>query len=84
MPAPAELRLDRGDVAFLDKSGVALALSTERDTLLRVNYPDQVSWMTVADRFRPWIIGSLWVLATIGFLFGLQRVLRRRPMKAGD
>jgi hypothetical protein len=43
-----------------------------------------VSWLTVADRFRPWIIGSLWVLGTIGFLFGLQRVLRRRPMKAGE
>jgi hypothetical protein len=84
LPTPAELRLDRGDVAFLDKTGVALALSTERDTLLRVSYPDQVSWMSVADRFRPWIIGSLWVLGTIGFLFGLQRVLRRRSVKVVD
>ena len=52
------------------RAGVALALSTERDTLVRVTYPDQVSWLTVADRFRTWIIGSLWVLGTIGFLFG--------------
>jgi hypothetical protein len=84
LPAPAEVRLDRGDVAFIDTTGVALALSTERDTLLRVSYPEQVSWVTVAGRFRTWIIGSLWVLASIGFLFGLQRVLRRRPLKAGD
>jgi hypothetical protein len=79
LPAPAEVRLDRGDVAFIDGSGVALALSTERDVLVRVTYPDQVSWLTIADRFRPWIIGSLWLLATVAFLFGLQRMLRRRP-----
>ena len=79
LPAPPALRLDRGDVAFIDKSGVALAMSTERDTLIRVTYPDQVSWLTIADRFRPWIIGGLWALATIGFLFVLQRMLRRRP-----
>jgi hypothetical protein len=68
----------------VDATGVALALSTERDTLVRVTYPDQVSWITVADRFRPWIIGSLWVLATVGFLFALQRMLRRRTARAGD
>jgi hypothetical protein len=84
LPTPAEVRLDRGDVAFLDKTGVALALSTERDTLLRVSYPEQVSWVTIADRFRTWIVGSLWALASIGFLFGLQRMLRRRRVKAGD
>jgi cellulose synthase operon protein B len=75
---PAELRLERGDVAFVDKTGVALAMSTERDTLVRIAYPDQVSWFTVADRFRSWIIGGLWLLATVVFLLALQRVLRRR------
>ena len=60
LPAPTELRLDRGDVAFVDQSGVALAMSSERDTLVRIAYPDQVSWLTVAERFRPWIIGALW------------------------
>ena len=84
LPAPAELRLDRGDVAFVDQSGVALAMSTERDTLVRVAYPDQVSWLTVAERFRPWIIGAIWALVTIAFLFGLQRVLRRRGTAAND
>jgi hypothetical protein len=84
LPAPPELKLDRGDVAFLDQRGVALSLSTERNTLVRVTYPDQVSWLSVADRFRPWIIGSLWLIATIGFLFVLQRIMRRRPAGAGD
>lgn len=78
LPAPVELKLDRGDVAFLDSAGVALALSTLRDQLVRVTYPEQVSWLTVADRFRPWLIGSLWALATVGFLFALQKMLRRR------
>ena len=40
-------------------------MSTERDTLVRISYPDQVSWLTVAERFRAWIIGGLWLLATV-------------------
>jgi hypothetical protein len=83
LPAPAELRLDRGNVAFVDKAGVALAMSTERDALVRIAYPDQVSWFTVADRFRSWIVGALWLLVTIGFLFVLQRFFRRRVASGG-
>jgi hypothetical protein len=74
----SDLRLDHGDVAFLDRTGVALAMSTERDTLVKIAYPEQVSWLTIADRFRPWIIGGLWLMGTVMFLLGLQRVLRRR------
>jgi hypothetical protein len=84
LPSPAELKLDRGDIAFVDQSGVALAMSSERDTLVRVAYPDQVSWLTVAERFHPWIIGAIWALVTVGFLFGLQRILRRRGANAGE
>jgi hypothetical protein len=29
-------------------------------------------------------MGALWALVTIGFLFGLQRVLRRRGAAAND
>ena len=79
LPAPAMLDLGRGDVDFIDRTGVALAMSTERDTLIHVSYPDQMSWMTVAERFRSWIIGTLWLFATIAFLFALQRIRRRRP-----
>jgi hypothetical protein len=82
LPGPSELRLDRGDIAFVDQSGVALAMSSERDTLVRIAYPDQVSWFTVAERFRPWIMGTLWALLTVAFLFGLQRMLRRRGAQA--
>jgi hypothetical protein len=84
LPHPSELRLDHGDVAFIDRNGVALAMSTERDTLIRISYPDQVSWLTVAERFRSWIIGGLWLLATVTFLFVLQRMFRRRPRAASE
>jgi hypothetical protein len=84
VPAPADLRLDRGDVAFLDATGVALAMSTERDTVVRIFYPDQVSWLTVAERFRPWIFGGMWLFATAAVLLVLQRMLRRRPANAAD
>jgi uncharacterized membrane protein len=59
-------------------------MSTERDTLIRVSYPDQVSWLTLADRFHAWIVGTFWILITIAFLFVLQRMLRRRTAKAHD
>ncbi len=77
-PAPGDLRLDRGDVAFIDQSGIALALSNDRDASVRVTYPDQLSWLTIAERFRPWIIGALWLFATVMFMLLLQRMLRRR------
>jgi cellulose synthase operon protein B len=84
VPAPTKLHLDRGNVAFIDGNGVALAMSTERDTVVRISYPEQTSWLTVAERFRSWIIGALWLLATVALLFALQRVLRRRPARGGE
>jgi hypothetical protein len=83
-PSPRALHLDHGDVAFVDSHGVALAMSTERDNVVRISYPDQVSWLSVADRFRTWIIAGLWLLATAGLLLVLQRVFRRRPANTGD
>jgi len=84
LPVSASVNLDRGDVAFLDKAGVALALSTERDTLLRVSYADQRSWLTNLDRFRAWIVGCVWALITVALLFVLQRIYRRRGVAAGE
>jgi cellulose synthase operon protein B len=83
-PSPSELHLDHGDVAFIDGGGVALAMSTERDTVVRISYPDQVSWLTVAERFRSWIIGGLWLFATAALLFILQRLFRRRPARSNE
>jgi hypothetical protein len=81
MPTPKDIHLDHGDVAFVDGNGVALAMSTERDTLVRISYPDQVSWLSVAGRFRPWIIAGLWLFATAALLLILQRMFRRRPVR---
>jgi hypothetical protein len=84
LPISPAVYLDRGDVAFLDKTGVALALSTERDTLLRISYPEQGSWLTFFERFRSWIVGGAWVVITIVVLFALQKMYRRRPVVASD
>ncbi|MBV9954327.1 MAG: hypothetical protein JOZ70_03660 [Pseudolabrys sp.] len=84
LPTPAVMRLDRGDVAFVDHGGLALAMSTARDTLVRISYPDQIGWTAIAERFRVWIVGSLWLFATVAFLFALQRMRRRRPKAAGE
>jgi len=84
LPDPPELRLQRGDVAFLDNTGVTMAMSTERDTVVRIAYPDSVSWLTVAERFRSWIIGGLWLLATLVVLLALQTIFRRRADAANE
>lgn len=82
--APA-FNLDRGDVAFLDRNGVALALSTYRDTLLRVAYLDQTSWTAGLDRGWPWIVGTTWVIVTLALLVLAQRTYRRRASgRAGE
>ena len=59
-------------------------MSTERDTVVQISYPDQVSWLTIAERFRSWIIGGLWLAATAALLFFLQRMFRRRPAGTGE
>jgi hypothetical protein len=84
IPEPSELHLNHGDVAFIDGHGVALALSSERDSVVRISYPDQVSWLTIAERFRFWIIAGLWLLATAGLLLTLQRIFRRRAAGASE
>jgi hypothetical protein len=84
VPSPPDLHLDHGNVAFVDDKGVALAMSTEHDTLVKISYPDQVSWLTVAERFRSWIIGGLWFLVTVGLLLTLQRFFRKRPANPAD
>ena len=83
-PSPPEFHLDHGDVAFVDDKGVALAMSTEHDNLVKISYPDQVSWLTVAERFRSWIIGALWLLVTAALLLTLQRFFRKRPVNPAD
>ncbi len=83
-PTPKDIHLDHGDAAFIDGNGVALAMSTERDTVVQVSYPDQVSWLAVAGRFRSWIVAGLWLLATAALLLILQRMFRRRPANTSD
>jgi len=59
-------------------------MSTERDTLVRVSYPEQVSWLTVAERLRFWIVAGLWLFATMIVLLALQRMFRRKPAGANE
>jgi hypothetical protein len=84
LPSSPAVNLDHGDVAFLDKSGVALALSTERDALLRVSYADQGSWLTRLDRYRSTIVACIWALITFALVFALQKIYRRRNAAADE
>lgn len=72
------LRLDRGNVAFIDSDGIVLAFSTLRDQLVQVTYPDRISWLGLAQQYRPWIVGAFWLAVTLGFIALIRRMARRR------
>lgn len=78
VPAPQAIGLDRGNVAFIGKGGVTLALSTERDKLIEVTYPEVTSWQTLARRYGTWFVIGGWLLLTVVVLIALQRIYRRR------
>lgn len=83
---PATLALDRGNVAFADGRGILLAWATGRDRLVEVNYLDHQSLWASVDRYRPWLVGAVWlgVTATAGAGFSLSRARRRRRAAERD
>jgi hypothetical protein len=71
-------RLDRGDVAVIDRAGIALAFSTEQEQTVTIAYQDIRSWADIAAEYRPWLIGALWILLSAFFVKALSRMYRRR------
>ncbi|WP_175781824.1 hypothetical protein [Burkholderia anthina] len=78
VPAPHTIALDRGNVAFIGTAGVTLSLSTERDKLIEVTYPDATSWQDLARRYSTWLLLAVWLAITIAVLVALQRIYSRR------
>ena len=78
---PARLQFDRGNVAIIDKTGVAFAASTERDQLAQIAYPEQKSVADIANIYRPWIVGGLWLATSLLLVVALQGVARRKRRK---
>ena len=82
MPTPrpdtTPIRLDRGNVAVIDKAGIALAFSTDRKEAASVSYLDIRSWKDVADEYRPWIVAGVWLLVAIVFVGALARSRRKK------
>ncbi|MHA7874389.1 cellulose biosynthesis cyclic di-GMP-binding regulatory protein BcsB [Roseivivax sp.] len=79
-PSPSQaqpLLLDRGDLAFLDGEGLALAASTARNDLVEVRYPDRMDLWQVAAKYRPWIVGALWLALTLVIIRVLSGIYRR-------
>jgi cellulose synthase operon protein B len=78
IPAPQTIALDRGNVAFIGPAGVTLALSTERDRLIEVAYPDAPSWQVLVRRYGTWLLLAAWLVITVAMLVALQRMYSRR------
>lgn len=78
IPLPQAIALDRGNVAFIGPAGVTMALSTEREKLVEVTYPDAPSWPELAARYRVWLLLTVWLAVTIVVLVALQRMYARR------
>ena len=68
----------RIDVAIIDAAGVAFAFSNERDRLVEVVYPEQSTMAEIANAYRPWIVGALWLASSLLIVVGLLRFHRPR------
>lgn len=79
------LVLDRGDLALLDDSGVVVVTSTMRSDVLSIVYPERTSITQILAKYRPWLMGGLWLLLTLMMLSVFQRLYRsRRDAAAPD
>lgn len=70
--------LDRGDLALIGEEGIIVATSTDRSPLVDVVYPDRTSLAQILAKYRPWIVGGVWILITLIVLIVFQRIYRGR------
>lgn len=61
-----------------------LATSTDRAPLIEVSYPDRQSIAQLLAKYRPWIVGGLWIVLTLIVLGIFQRVYRARRAPSGS
>jgi len=73
--------LDRGDLALIGQEGVILSTATDSSPLVDVVYPDRTSFAQMLAKYRPWIVGGIWVLITLFVLIAFQRIYRARRDK---
>lgn len=73
-------RLDRGDIALLDRQGVALAWSTaEAAPLVRVAYPEARQEVSAILAWRPYVVALLWVAGMGLVVYAFARPRREWP-----
>lgn len=68
--------LDRGNVAFLDRDGVALWLDTNESRGLTVTNASGGAFAGLFERYRVWVIVIGWVVLTVAFVFSVTRMRR--------
>ena len=78
------LVLDRGDLALVGEQGVQLVTSMDREPLIQVTYPERQSLAQLFAKYRPWVVGALWLLLTIAVLGFFQRIYSRSKSSSGS
>jgi len=76
IPVPEKLKLDRGNVALFNANGVNFSTSTARDHLVEISYLDKYSVSNSITRYYSQIVGLLWLLGAIAFIYAIRSVLR--------
>lgn len=72
------VKLDRGNVAVIDDTGIALAFSSGGNPLVNISYVDIRSWTDLALEYRPWVVGAAWLALSLLFAAILSRIYRSR------
>jgi cellulose synthase operon protein B len=72
------VKLDRGNVAVIDDSGIALAFSNGINQVVNISYVEIRTLTDLALEYRPWVVGGVWFALSLLFAFVLSRVYRSR------
>lgn len=75
-PNPEEITLDRGDIAFIDRRGTFLELSSETDTVVEITYPEEETFADIFAQYRYFVLAAIGIIALLIFITVFQSVRR--------
>lgn len=82
--ADRPLRLAHGAAATLGAAGPRLLSAPEVQPMSQVSFVSSNDWRSLAARYRPWVVGAVWLGLTFLMIAVVRRVYRRkRPADKG-
>ena len=71
---PPGLEDSMGDLIFGDGQGVLVAMNTQNDRVLDIDYPDHADWLDSLAKYSGWFFALTWVVLTIVVISVVRRL----------